>query len=84
MVAVIGQLGRCEPAVERGHSSVAGLSERREQVAVTVGRVGEAVHAKRERAVSCGEVLERQLVRADCPPLEILHGFTSFGTVCQM
>ena len=84
VVAVIGQLGRGEPAVERGHRPVAGLGERREQVAVAVGRVGETVHAQRERAVSFGQVLERQLVRPDGSSLEVLHGLTSFGTACHM
>ena len=57
MVAVSGQLGRCEPAVERGHRPVAGLSERREQVAVAVGRVGKSVQAQRQRAVSPCQVV---------------------------
>ena len=84
MVTVGGQFGGGEPAVERGHCPVAGLSQRREQIAVTVRRVRETVHAQRQRALSLGQVLERQLIRPGCSSLEVLHDVASFRMASQM
>ena len=79
VVAVIGKLGRREPAVERGHRPVAGVGQRREQIAVAVRRVREPVNAQRQRAVALRQVLERQLVGPDGAPIEFLHDAAPFG-----
>jgi len=51
VVAVSGQLGGANPRLN-GARPGSRPQRAREQVAVAVGRVGEPVHAQRERAVS--------------------------------
>lgn len=78
VVAVVGKLGRREPAVEWSHRPVSRLSERWEQVAVAKGESGKPCTHSASGPSPCVRHSNVNWLARTVPPLEVLHGATPF------